>query len=188
MICPITGEPICKCRNPYSHFNLKFNPTLQTTIRKLFCDKVILLRSYIISYTNKLPDTDFLLTRIGENDKEISKFFQNKLLPEKLAFLLEEQTARIGELISCIWKNKNTSACESVLNLLFDETNINLAKFLSTQLNKSYSEIKNQLDGQIQFILNMLMYRKSQNWGLDLREFDSYHVAMLNFADLMAMN
>lgn len=183
MVCPVTGEPVCRCNQ--EHFSdISFRPTMQTILRKLFTDRAIYIRLYMISLSANLQDKHAILRRLTENQEDIAKVLSPEN-SETLELLLKEHISRIGEYVSCLSKTKNNDSCNPIFDKLV-ENGFKISNFLSGHVRIDFDKLISEWVKHNQLIGVMLILRKQKKWDQDIKTLDMYISQTLIMADTIS--
>lgn len=174
MSCPITGETNCKCLFDRSNLVLP-EVDLKTTMLKLWSDHGNYTVFVIKSIVDHNQDTDVLLPRLLNNQKEIGdqlKPYIGTAKGNKLTKVLQEHIKLAGEVIKAATYNKPIEQAKAKLFKNSDEVAMVLTSINPDIL--PYEETQEMFRVHNEFVINMTIARLQKNYKKEIKLYDAY--------------
>ncbi|MGG4167980.1 glycosyltransferase [Rossellomorea vietnamensis] len=157
-------------------------------MRKLWTDHVFYTRNYIISAVDGLEDTDVILARLLQNQKDIGnaiKPYYGEKAGNKLANLLTEHIVLAGKIVDAA-KSGKTAQVEQ-LNKEWYRNADDIARFLASA-NPNWSEkiLKDLLYMHLQFVTDEAVARINKDWKANIKSFDEGKGHILHLSDALS--
>ncbi len=157
-------------------------------MRTLWTDHVFYTRNYIISEVDGLEDTDVVLARLLQNQKDIGnaiKPYYGEKAGDKLADLLTEHIILAGKIVGAAKGGK--SAQVEQLNKEWYQNADDIARFLSNA-NPYWSDkkLKDLLYMHLQFVTDEAVARINKDWKANIKSFDEGKAHILHLSDALS--
>lgn len=160
---------------------------LKLNMRKLWEDHITYTRNYIISALADLGDTNDIAGRLLRNQDDIGDAIKPVYGDEagkKLSALLRDHIVIATEVV----KAAKTGTKEELSNasMKWTANADDIAAFLSSaNPNWPKSVMQDMLHKHLEFTTQEVVSRLNRNWAADIQAYDSGHVHMLMFADML---
>ncbi|WP_406687995.1 glycosyltransferase [Rossellomorea vietnamensis] len=157
-------------------------------MRTLWTDHVFYTRNYIIGAVDGLEDTDVVLARLLQNQKDIGnaiKPYYGEKAGNKLADLLTEHIVLAGKIVEAAKDGK--SAEVEQLNKKWYRNADDIARFLASA-NPYWPEkiLKDLLYMHLQFVTDEAVARINKDWKANIKSFDDGKVHILHLSDALS--
>ena len=157
-------------------------------MRTLWTDHVFYTRNYIISAVDGLEDTDVVLARLLQNQKDIGnaiKPYYGEKAGDKLADLLTEHIILAGKIVAAAKGGK--SAQVEQLNKEWYQNADDIARFLASA-NPYWSDkkLKDFLYMHLQFVTDEAVARINKDWKANIKSFDEGKAHILHLSDTLS--
>ncbi|OXS56718.1 glycosyltransferase [Bacillus sp. DSM 27956] len=157
-------------------------------MRTLWTDHVFYTRNYIISAVDGLEDTDVVLARLLQNQKDIGsaiKPYYGEKAGNQLADLLTEHIVLAGKIVEAAKAGK--SADVEQLNKEWYRNADDIARFLA-RANPNWSEkkLKDLLYMHLQFVTDEAVARIKKDWKANIKSFDDGKAHILHLSDALS--
>lgn len=160
---------------------------LKFAMQKAWIDHTIWTRSYIVSAVNQLPDQQYVLQRLLQNQQEIGdliKPFYGEEAGNKLAELLREHIMIAGKLVEAA-KVNNQAEVEK-FQVMWHRNADDIAKFLSdANPNWTFKELQDMLYTHLQLITEIVISCMRGDWKADIAATDKNEIHMIHLADIL---
>ncbi|MCR8847506.1 glycosyltransferase [Rossellomorea sp. SC111] len=157
-------------------------------MRILWTDHVFYTRNYVISAVDGLEDTDIVLARLLQNQKDIGnaiKPYYGEKAGNKLADLLTEHIVLAGKIVDSAKGGK--SAQVEQLNKEWYQNADDIARLLASA-NPYWSEkkLKDLLYMHLQFVTDEAVARIHKDWKANIKSFDEGKAHILHLSDALS--
>ncbi|WP_240794201.1 glycosyltransferase [Bacillus sp. BHET2] len=157
-------------------------------MRTLWTDHVFYTRNYIISAVEGLEDTDVVLDRLLQNQKEIGnaiKPYYGEEAGNKLSDLLTEHIILAGKIVAAAKKGKQAEV--EKINKEWYRNADDISRFLSNA-NPYWSEktLKDLLYMHLQFVTDEASARIKKDWKVNIKSFDDGRNHILHLSDAIS--
>ncbi|WP_435994518.1 glycosyltransferase [Rossellomorea sp. LjRoot5] len=157
-------------------------------MRTLWTDHVFYTRNYIISAVDGLEDTDVVLARLLQNQKDIGnaiKPYYGEKAGNKLADLLTEHIVLAGKIVDAAKGGK--SAQLEQLNKEWYRNADDIARLLaSANSHWSEKELKDLLYMHLQFVTDEAVARINKDWKANIKSFDEGRAHIRHLSDALS--
>ena len=176
-----TGESLC------SRMRSKKAIQLRLDMRKLWEDHIVYTRNFIISAIASLGDVMPVEKRLLRNQVDIGdaiKPYYGSKVGNELTKLLKEHIRLAADVVADAIANNMQKFEKDYAK--WKENARDIARFLSKQNpNWSKEELKNMLFKHLKYTTGEASSRLEEDWNADIKFYDTNHVHMLMFSDVL---
>ena len=185
MPCPITGEPVCRCRASVARSTWT-NP--KETLRKLWTDHAVYTKFAITDLIESLDNTECDLKRLLQNQDEIGDFVSTALGADVGVALTALLRTHIHCAASCVMAliNHDPYALQAHKEALFQNARQVAALLFSAQdegVGWTLDKWEDMFTEHNQLVLDLAIAQFHHDSDLVVSIFDSYYTHMLCFSD-----
>ena len=155
---------------------------------KLWSLRTTFTKFYINSYLADLPDVEVAANRLLTNQDDIGNFLKpciGEANGNEISKILREQIILLSEALLAAFTND-----QSAFNIARDKLFANSAEFATfiTTLNPckiSLDKVVTNFNQQVQYTLDMIIFRVTGDYASDFNVFDFYYEETLKFSDIL---
>ena len=161
---------------------------LRVDFRELWGIHAIYTKFFIISVLASIPDADLLAARLLRNQDEIGDFvgrFVGEGRGNRLAQLLREHILAAAGAITAV-KGGNQQEIDAAVQKVFENSR-EVSAFISSLNPKKlpFRVVLDHFNEHNQFVIDMTVARKNNDFAKDIELFDLYYAQILRFSDLI---
>lgn len=149
----------------------------------LWTDHMLYTRNAIISISNKLEDSDAVVTRLLSNQDDLGEFinsYYSAVDVDSLVGLFKEHVRLVGNLALADPVDTNDYAT------LMEENGLKIVNLMALMNPHYWSKTSTWpiWQSHMQYVLEQINNRKTSNWTMDISASDRNHKMLMDFANL----
>jgi len=185
MRCSVTGSYVCRC-DKNNKSNEQKNISTKETLRKLFTDHVVYTKFYISSYFNNNPDSQPILNRLLDNQKEIGGYlidFIDEVNSRKITGLLIEYINVVGNGLIAL---KTNTDVQKAIDAIFTNSK-HVSEFISSinPVKLPVDVVKKHFNQHNQYVIDMAKLELEKKYDDEIKTYDACYNHMMIFSDML---